>query len=203
VGRSIVLVIAVLGACGLAAAHVGQSQSFTVVDRTMVCTIAYEGGVPDRIRSLSVSISRELGQGEGQFPASIDLGTGRSAALASVRASAASPGTQPTLLVSRRRCKLVKTRVRLIDAERSAPPLDSRTGCKLLDAPRRILVRLRASLQAPARWSVYRRDYLLARGHPLEASLVVRTYPGQKPIAFASFDRSGTARFFAVPRCAE
>lgn len=201
--RAIAVVIAVLGVSDLPIAESAQSQRFTIIDRTMLCTTAFEGGVPDRIRSLSVGVGRELGEGEGRFAASIHLTTGRSVALASVQADAASDGSRPFVLVNRRRCSPVKTRVPLVREERSAAPVEFRGGCKLLDAPGRIVVRLRASMQSPARWSAYKQEYLLARGNPLEASLVVRTYPARKPIAFASFARDGSARFFRSARCTE
>lgn len=192
--------IAALGIATAAAAH--PVQTFTVIDRTMVCATAFEGGVPDRFRSLWVSVGRELGEGRGQFAASLSLGTGRSGSLVSIQAESEST-SRPWLHVSRRRCKPVKTSIRTAPEERTAATVQFRAGCKLLDAPPRVLVRLRASMQSPTRWSVYKGEYLAARGTPLDASLTVRTYPTRKPVAFASFDRSGAARFFAVPRCTE
>jgi hypothetical protein len=193
----------VFGVSGLSTAQADQTQRFTVIDRTMVCASAFEGGVPDRLRSLSVGVGRELGEGQGQFAASIHLNTGRSSALASVHADAASEGSRPYVLVNRRSCKVIRLGLPGVREERSAPSVEFRAGCKLLDAPARIVVRLRVTMQSPARWSVYQQEYLWARGTPLEATLVVRTYPARKPLAFASFARDGSARFFAVPRCSK
>jgi hypothetical protein len=109
----------------------------------------------------------------------------------------------PYVLVHRRRCTQLKERLPLLNEERSAPPVDFSAGCRVLDAPSHIVVRLRAVLDAPAFWSVYRRDYLRARGKALEAFMVVRTHRGRKPIAFASFARDGSARFFRAPPCTE
>jgi len=97
----------------------------------------------------------------------------------------------------------IRTPVPLLPEERSAAPVEFRAGCKLLDAPARILVRLRVVMQSPTRWSVYEHEQLWARGTPLEATVIVRTYPARRPLAFASFARDGSARFFAVPRCTE
>jgi hypothetical protein len=197
-------VVALSLASGPEDASARSSQSFTVINRTMVCATAFEGGAPDRIRSLSVSTGRELGEGRGQFAASISLGTGRgaSASLVSIQADSAST-SRPWVLVNRRRCKTIKASVPPAREERTAAAVEFSAGCKLLDAPPRVLVRLRASMQSPTRWSLYREQYLWARGTPLDASVIVRTYPARKPIAFASFDRSGAARFFAVPSCRE
>jgi hypothetical protein len=186
----------------------GPGQTFTVIDRTVVCDTAFEGGVPDRLRSLWVGAGSESGRGPAELTSSITVGTGSSSSLSSslvyVQADSASPsGPGPWLQVNRRRCKTIKTSVRPAREERTAAAIDFRADCKLLDAPPRILIRLRASMQSPTRWSVYKREFLVARSKPLDASVTVRTYPSRKPLAFASFDRSGAARFFAVPRCRE
>jgi hypothetical protein len=59
-------------------------------------------------------------------------------------------------------------------------------------------------MESPTRWAPYRDrsgSYLRARGKALEAQLGVSTHPGRNAIAFASYNKSGEARFFAVPRC--
>ena len=179
-------------------------QSFTVIDRTMVCSTAFEGGFPDRLRSLWIGAGRQLGQGRlGESGASISLGTGRTGSLVYVAADDASSGPGPWLQIARRRCRTVKTSLRPAHEERTAATIEFSARCKLLDAPPRVLVRLRASMESPTRWSVYKREYLAARGNPLEASMTVRTYPARKPLLFASFARDGSARFYRVPRCTE
>jgi hypothetical protein len=191
--------IAVLALATAAAAQ--PVQTFTVIDRTMVCTTAFEGGVPDRLRSLSIGAGRELGQGSGESGAWIALGTGKTGSLVYVAADDASSGPGPWLQITRRRCTTVKTPLRPAHEERTAATIEFSARCKLLDAPPRVLVRLRASMQSRTRWSVYKREYLVARGNPLEASVTVRSYPARKPLLFASFARDGSARFFRTPRC--
>jgi hypothetical protein len=192
--------IAVLAVATAASAK--PAQTFTVINRTMVCATAFEGGVPDRLRSLWISVGRELGQGQGQFGASLAVSTGRDGSLVSIHADAAS-NTRPWLLVNRRRCKPIKSSFRAVREERTAATVEFNAECKLLDAPPRVLVRLRASMHSPTRWSRYKQEFLWARGNPLDASVSVRTYPGQRPIAFASYSRDGSARFYGAPRCTE
>jgi hypothetical protein len=103
--RALAAGIAVLALATAAAAQ--PVQTFTVIDRTMVCATAFEGGVPDRLRSLWVNAGRELGQGLGESGASIALGTGRTGSLVYVAADDASSGPGPWLQVTRRRCRTV------------------------------------------------------------------------------------------------
>jgi hypothetical protein len=109
----------------------------------------------------------------------------------------------PYLLLHRRRCTRVRTRLPLLQEERAASPVDFGAGCQLLDAPPRVVVRFRAIMERPTRWAAYKRDYLMARGNALEAFVAVRTHPTRRPIAFASFARDGSARLFRGPRCTE
>jgi hypothetical protein len=185
-----------------------QVQRFTVVDRTMVCMTAFGGGVPDRVRTVRIGVTAAHGVEPQRYFAAFDLGTGEFgsfAGLVSVE-SGETAGRQPAVLINPLRCTRVATRLPLPRQVRLAQTVDFRAGCKLLDAPARIAVRLRAVMQSPTGWTAYRDrsgSYLRARGRALEAQLAVSTHPGRAPIAFASFDRSGAARFFAVPRCTE
>jgi hypothetical protein len=188
VKRAIALVIAVVGLSELPLAQSAQSQRFTVIDRTMVCTTGFAGGVPDKIRTINASVSAKRGSEPAQFDPSIFLNTGASAALVKVYRQEGS-GVAPYVLVHRRRCTQLKTRLPLAGEERSAPAITFGTGCQVLEAPPRIFVRLRAVLETPAFWSVYRRDYLRARAKALEAFMIVRAHPDRTPIAFASFPR--------------
>jgi hypothetical protein len=202
VKRAIALVIAMFGLSEVPIAHAEQSQRFTVIDRTMLCTTGFAGGAPDRIRTVTASVSAQRGSGTAQFDPSVFLNTGATTALVRVYTQEA-PGVTPDVRIHRRSCTQLKTRLRLLGVERSAPPVDFSAGCRIFEAPARILVRLRVVLEAPALWTVYRRQYLRARGKAVEAFLIVRTHPGRKPVAFASFARDGSARFFRAPRCTE
>jgi hypothetical protein len=185
------------GVSVLSTAQARQSQRFTIIDRAMVCTTGFAGGVPDRIRTVTISVGARQGSGPAQFDPSISLNTGATTLLVWAY-------PQDALVeVHRRSCRQIKTQVRLLRQERSAPAVDFRAACRAMDAPPRVLVRLRAVLESPALWTVYRREFLRARAKALEAFLTVRTYPGRMPIAFASFARDGSARFFRAPRCTE
>jgi hypothetical protein len=197
-----------LGFSGVSTVQAEQTRHFTVIDRTMVCMTAFGGGVPDRVRTVRVGVTAAHGVEPARYFAAFNLGTGEFgsfAGLVSVESGETS-GRQPAVLINPRRCTRVKTRLPLESHPRTAQPVESNAGCKLLDAPARIVVRLRAVMQAPTRWSPYRDrsgSYLRARGVALQAHLAVGTHPGRKPIAFASFARDGSARFFSVPRCTE
>jgi hypothetical protein len=205
VKRAIALVIAVFGVSNLPIAHAEQTERSAVIDRTMVCTTGFAGGVPDRIRVFSISVGERHGTEPAEFDPSVGLNTGAGSggsALIFVYTQDA-PRVTPYVLIHGRRCTRMKGRLAVVAEERSATPVDFSEGCRVLDAPKRIVVRLRAVLERPTMLSMYRRDYFRASAKALEAFIAVRTYPGRQPIAFASFARDGSARFFAVPRCTE
>ena len=184
-----------------AAATTRPVQAFTVIDRTMVCTTALSGGAPDTIRTVRVSVSSESGSGRQQFDPNFSVHTGH-VQLVSVYTQEG-PSVFPNVTVHRHRCTRAKARLPLLREERSAQAIDFYSTCKVLDAPSRIVVRLRAVFERPTIWRVYRRDSLQARGKAVEALVAVRTHPARKPIASASFGRDGSARFFRPPRCTD
>lgn len=203
--RAIALVIALFGVSDLPMARAEEAQRSAVIDRTMVCTTGFAGGVPDRIRTITASVGARHGSEPAQFDPSVSLNTGAGSggsALVIVYTQEA-PRVSPYLFINRRRCSQLTTRVPLLSEERSVQAVDFSAGCRMLDAPPRIVVRMRAVLDAPGSWSVYRRHYLRMRAKALEAFITVRTHPGRKPIAFGSFARDGSARFYRGPRCTE
>jgi hypothetical protein len=205
VKRAIALVIAGFVVSDLPIAQADQRQRFTVIDRTMVCKTGFAGGVPDRIRTVTASVSARHGSEPAQFERnlSVNTGAGSGGSVLAIVYPQDAPRAAPYILVHRRRCTQLKKRLPLLSEERSAPAVDFHAGCRLLDAPARVVVRVRAELEAPASWSVYKRDYLRVQGTAVEALLAVRTHPARKPIAYASFARDGTARFFRSARCTE
>jgi hypothetical protein len=190
--------MAVLGFATAAAAQ--PVQTFTVIDRTMTCAMALSGGAPDQIRTLRLSIHAKRGSGPQQFDPGLHFGTGH---IGLVRVyTQQPPQSVPNVLVHRHRCTRLKARMPLLPEERSAGAIEFEGGCKVLDAPARTVVRFHAVLERPTRLSPYRRDFLIARGTAVEAFIAIRT-PARRPIAFASFDRDGSARLFRTPRCTE
>jgi hypothetical protein len=191
-----------LAATGSAA---GPVQTFTVIDRTMLCKTGFEGGYPDRVRTLEVSVAAKRGEGAALFPAEFEVFTGVGASFAQLVSvkTTETPGPPAAVLVNRRSCTRVKTRLPLLQQERAAPA-EFHSSCKLLNAPARVILRLRAVMPSPTRWTVVEIGlYMRARGAPLQASLSIRAHPTKKPLAFASLDREGAARFFRVARCSE
>jgi hypothetical protein len=189
-----------------AAASAQRVQTFTVIDRTMVCTTAFSGGAPDRVRTVRISGETVRGEGEAQFPAAVHASTGDTdsfAGLVSVETGELS-GRQPAVLFNHRRCVRVKTRLPVTRQQRAARPVDFTAGCEVFDAPPKVVIRLRAVMQVPTRWRRYRdvggAPYTRAAGRALEALVAVSTHPAQRPLGFASLDREGSARFFRTPR---
>jgi hypothetical protein len=204
VRAAIALVIAVFGVFELPVTEAASRQRSAIIDRTMVCRTALAGGAPDRVRTLKVSVSELYGSEPSQFDPSIQLNTGGSdngAALVSVRSQVA-PRVHPYLLFNTRLCS-ARARLRLGGETRMASPIDFNTGCTVLDASRQVVVRVRATMDRPTRLSAYRREYLRAPGKALEAFMVVRTHPGRKLVAFASFGRDGAGSFFRSASCTE
>jgi hypothetical protein len=205
VRTAFVLVLSAQAVLGLSvygnaqAGAASPSQTFTLIDRTMVCLTAFEGGVPDRVRTLSVGVTPKNAQFEAFF--NLSSGGGPLAPLVSVE-TGETAGRPPAVLVNRRRCTRVKKRLEIGRQGRSAPATQLGDSCELLDAPQRTVVRLRALMESPTRWTVSSdRRFLRARGKALEALLVVRAHPRGTPLVFTSIDRAGSARFSAAPRC--
>ena len=180
--------------------------AFRIIDRTMLCKTGFEGGYPDRVRTLRVSVAAKRGQGAALFPAEFEVFTGVGASFAQlISVQATETAGQPAdVLVHRRSCTRVKTRLPLLPQERAAPAEDLNSSCKLVGAPAKVIVRLRAVMPSPTRWTAIESGtYMRARGAAIQASLSIRAHPTKKPLAFASLNRDGAARFFRVSRCTE
>lgn len=181
--------------------------AFRTIDRTLVCATALSGGVPDRVRNITITAQTVRGEGEAHVPALIYLNTGEFGTLAPLVSveTGESSGRQPAVLFNHRRCKGIKPRLPVVREQRSARPVDFSAGCELLDAPAKVVVRLRAVMESPTRWRITRdstgASYTRALGKALVAFVAVKSHPGRKRLVFASLDRAGTARFLGVSRC--
>src|SRR5918996_495207 len=69
--------------------------------------------------------------------------------------------------------------------------------------PQRVVVRLRATLRSPGAWGVFgeRRELRGIRRNVVTASVAVRTWPGRKPLSFATIDERGIARLWTSYDC--
>jgi hypothetical protein len=165
-----------------------------VIDRTLLCTTAMQGGIP------IVSIRASSGTGSG----AVQSGPSLSASTGFARDSGFASAGSSSLSLNRSRCTETRARVALSAKKlRGGPALSwQEYEC---DAPPRVLVRLRAVFRAPTTLESNREtgyERLLANGDVKEASLAIRTQGG-KPLGLATLAASGQARLFAAPSCIE
>jgi hypothetical protein len=164
-----------------------------VIDRTLLCSTALQGG----IRLVSIRASNAGSTGPGQ-PASLSVSSGFAQPPGFAYASTASLTLYPD------RCKQTGVRVQLEagNLRGATPGLSARSfDC---ETPARVLLRIRAVFREPAtlesnRYSGY--QTLSAQGDVSEAAVAVRT-PSGKPLAFAAISGS-KARLFTARSCSE
>jgi hypothetical protein len=164
-----------------------------VIDRTLLCSTALQGG----IRLVSIRAANANATGLGQ-PPTLSVSSGFAQPPGFAYASTAGLTLYPD------RCKQTRARVPLEagSLKRAPPGLTGRTfDC---EAPPRVLLRIRAVFREPAtlesnRYPGY--QTLSAQGDVSEAAVAVRT-PSGKPLAFAAISGS-KARLFAARGCVE
>jgi hypothetical protein len=167
----------------------GPGSGAAVIDRTLLCSIAMQGG----IRLLELNAAAQTPQGAAYF----GLSTNWSPDGGLVSATTESLSLNPT------RCTQSRARVLLTTSKLeggAAGPSEREFDC---ETPSRVLVRVRAVFRSATRQETAR-DFgypqLRAGGQVKEASLAIRTQRG-RPLAFASIHESGRARVFAAPSC--
>jgi hypothetical protein len=178
----------------------------SIIDRTFRCTPVALG---DGVRDLEV-IAHPLGSHEFQnprpSPGFLSLGSGGlspTSELVSVRAAAWDRFRTRRVLegvyVNRSRCSAARASLRLSSAGLPQRPIQwsENQSCPVRGG---VLVRIRAVLQAPARWQQLDRTYVGARRSVVEALLAIRTGRG-KPIAFAELRPSGKTRLWTSSGC--
>jgi hypothetical protein len=156
----------------------------TVVDRTITCSTAVRGA----IRTVSI-------QAEAH-------GSGLTVQSPVARLAAVFPSL---VELSPRHCTRTRAAVRLSAGKlrrRATGPLARKFDCA---APRRVLVRIRATFHVPTTFESGRPwgyPALTAEGEVREAALAVRTQAG-RPLAFATVTESGKVRLFTARNCAK
>jgi hypothetical protein len=178
----------------------------SIIDRTFRCTPVALG---DGVRDLEV-IAHPLGSHEFQNPSPspgfLSLGSGGlspTSELVSVRAAAWDRFRTRRVLegvyVNRSRCSAARASLRLSFAGLPGQPIQwsENQSCPVNGG---VIVRIRAVLQAPARWQQLDRTYVGARRSVVEAALAIRTGRG-KPIAFAELRPSGKTRLWTSSGC--
>jgi len=198
------------------------SRRTAVVDRTFACTPGFIGG--------QYSIETRVHDGSGLHAGAWDapplaaIGTSATGAAqtavenylawiaggAPTRTASVTPTfgswtfpfrTWGTVSVNLDLCRRVAARVPLVSKGLEAKPVgvfDDPHDCA---TPRRILLRVRATVRDPGKVTTYR-SYLRTTESVRSAEIAVRT-PSGRPVAFAQVLESGTARLFTAKGCVQ
>jgi hypothetical protein len=194
-----------LGASGTAGGGSSAATTTRTIDRTLLCATLPDA-IGKRVLSMTVGpksvISRRANAGV--------LALGRT--MNDHRTLVSIPPSYSGglgVMVSRSRCAPSKAQVQLSRSGLPGPPthFSDSTNCA---ACTRVLIRVRATLRDWKGWTRVAgnpdepvvRDLDFARGEPIAAAVAVRTYPANKPVAFATLDRGRSAFYYAnYPRC--
>jgi hypothetical protein len=182
------------------------SAQASIIDRTFRCTPVALG---DGVRDLEV-IAHPLGSHEFQNPSPspgfLSLGSGGlspTSELVSVRAAAWERFRHRRVLegvyVNAGRCSAARATLRLSPTGLPGGPVQwsENRSCPVRG---RVLVRVRAVLQAPARWQQLDRTYVGARRSVVEAALAIKSERG-KAIAFVELGPAGKTRLWTASGC--
>lgn len=205
-GKRTLLVACVL----LIAAGSTEGAPSPVVDRTFSCTVGVLGG---GMRQLDVTTSPRGSLGAGGrsddvSPGYISLGSGEARGvfddlvLARSRTEARRSATPfpPGVYADVRRCTRTRASVPLSPKGLPGPPVRFNTDADC-EVRGRVLVRLRAVLEAPAPWGRSERPYFGARRNVVEATIAIRSERGRRPIALVALDRTGETRLWVSSNC--
>lgn len=194
------------------------AQPSRVVDRTLLCATGQSGGIYE-IEARSYTGTRQSRSRWARLPFAV-VSTGDVAAAAKVLqnslawVSAGRPhattvlgdyfyppraSVYGTLALNRRICRTVSTRIPLSSTGLSggaAGQLGETFDC---ESPRRVLVRVRATLAEPG--ALVGHDIFLLTTTPIrEARLAVRTQSG-KPLAYATVSETGKSTLHTAKKC--
>lgn len=168
--------------------------SAAIIDRTLSCSTAVQGGLR------MVEVGTYLGPEQPPLPrsASFNLMTNWIPDATLVSGSTGGIQLNPT------RCAAASTRVPLVSQGLRARPASSGEQAYECEAPRRVLVRIRAVFHVPTKLEPDRTfgyPTLQGRGQVKEAQLAVRSQSGSA-LAFASV-ASGKVRLLTAASCTE
>lgn len=166
-----------------------------VIDRTLLCSTAMQGGV----RMISIRAANATRAGPTQQGPSFSVSSGFAQPPGFASASTTGVYLYPD------RCTETGKQVPVTPGKLGGgSPGASGTEFEC-QAPPKVLLRVRAVFRAPATLASSR-DYgyqtLSAQGEVAEAAIAVRTRAG-KPLTFASLSASGRARLFTAASCVE
>jgi hypothetical protein len=203
------MAIAALFAVSLGSAAESQSR---IIDRTFRCTLApLYGG----LRELEVTTKPRGSLGNGGrsddvSPGYISLGSGSGSgafddlvwARSRFEERRVAPGNAwpGGVYADVRRCAAARVSVPLSAKRLPGPPVrfDQDADCEVRG---RMLVRLRAVLEAPAPWRPGTPPYVGARRNVVEAKIAVRSERTRRPIALLALDPAGGTRLWVSGGC--
>jgi hypothetical protein len=183
----------------------GARATSRIIDRTFRCTpVAVGDGLHD-LEVIALPLGSHEFQNPNPSPGFLSLGSGGlspTSELVSVRAAAWERFRNRRVLegvyVSGGRCVSTRASVRLSATGLAGPPVQWSEN-KSCPVRGRVLVRVRAVLQAPARWQQLDRTYVGARRSVVEAALAIKSE--RKPIAFVELGPAGKTRLWTASGC--
>jgi hypothetical protein len=187
-----------------------QAASAPVVDRTFRCTLAplYRG-----LGQLDVTAKPHGAHGRSPFTRDISTGyigvgsgpaVGRESDLVNassrLEVRTSNPPLPPGVFANARRCISARASFPLSAKGLPGPPVrfDTDADCEIRG---RVLVRVRAVLEAPTSWRAAEPPYVGARRNVLAATIAVRSERTRRPIGLLTLDRAGETRLWAAPHC--
>lgn len=187
-----------------------DSAPSRVVDRTFRCTSALlYGGV----RQLDVTTSPRGSLGAGGrsddvSPGYISVGSGAARgvfddlvfARSRSETRRASTPFPPGVYADTRRCAAARASLPLSSKGLPGPPIrfDREADCEVRG---RVLVRVRAVLEAPTAWQPATPPVAGARRNVLEAKIAVRSERTRRPLALLALDSGGATRLWLASHC--
>jgi hypothetical protein len=191
----------------------GEAAPSRIVDRTFRCTpaVLYGG-----LRHLDVSTQPRGSLGSGGrsddvSPGYVSVGSGAASGpfddLVFARSRLEQRGVAPTspfppgVYADIRRCAATRISVPLSAKGLPGPPIrfDREADCEIRG---RVLVRVRAVLEAPTSWSRANSPYFGARRNVIDAKIAVRSERIRRPLALLTLDASGETRLWVASSCA-
>jgi hypothetical protein len=210
--RRAVVLLVFIAVASTTTAGASQEAPARVVDRTFRCTLApLYGG----LRELEVSTKPRGSLGNGGrsddvSPGYISVGSGQASgvfddlvwARTRLEERGVAPGDPfpPGAYTDVRRCRATRVVVPLSAKGLPGPPVrfDQDADC---EARGRVLVRLRAVLEAPTEWRRASAPYFGARRNVVEAKIAVKSERTRRPIALLMLDSGGETRLWVSNGC--
>jgi hypothetical protein len=208
--RALYTLLLVTGVTAVVIAEGAVAAPSRIVDRTFRCTPAVLYGA---VRQLDVTTSPRGSLGAGGrsddvSPGYISVGSGAARGvfddLVFARARSetrhASTPLPPGVYVDARRCARARVRLPLSPKGLPGAPIrfDREADCEVRG---RVLVRVRAVLDAPAAWQPASPPWAGTRRNVVEATIAVRSERTRRPLALLGLNDAGATRLWFASAC--